>query len=210
MLRTPDSQAVFEVAFREHEEVVRQLEKQRAVLESIAAAMSSVVNRKGKILWCGNGGSAADSQHLAAEFVGRFRRERRALASIALTTDSSILTAVANDYGFETVFSRQVEALGNPGDLIVGISTSGNSLNIIAALEAARTQGLRTVGFTGEVGGRIAHCADHLLAIASRNTARIQEAHIFAGHILCDWIDMACLCPEDGEKNHVLSAEKTR
>jgi D-sedoheptulose 7-phosphate isomerase len=122
--------------------------------------------------------------------VGRFRRERRGLPSMALTTDSSVLTSVANDYGFEAVFSRQIEALGVPGDLVVGISTSGNSRNVIAALEAARSQGLVTVAFTGAGGGKLAALADHLFAVASRDTARIQEAHILAGHMLCDWIEL--------------------
>jgi D-sedoheptulose 7-phosphate isomerase len=109
---------------------------------------------------------------------------------MALTTDSSVLTSVANDYGFEAVFSRQIEALGVPGDLVVGISTSGNSRNVIAALEAARSQGLVTVAFTGAGGGKLAALADHLFAVASRDTARIQEAHILAGHMLCDWIEL--------------------
>ena len=169
------------------------MESQAPVLEAIAKAMTSALRAGGKILWCGNGGSAADSQHLAAELVGRFRRERRGLASIALTTDSSVLTSVANDYGFEAVFARQVEAIGNAGDVLVGISTSGNSRNVIAALEAARAQGLVTVAFTGEGGGRIAALADHVFAVASRDTARIQEAHILAGHMLCDWIELACV-----------------
>jgi len=170
--------------------VVRQLETQQPVLEAIALAMTATLRAGGKILWCGNGGSAGDSQHLAAEVVGRFRRARQGLASIALTTDTSILTAVANDYGFDVVFSRQVEALGNPGDLLVGVSTSGNSRNVIAALEAARSRGLVTVAFTGAGGGKLAALADHLFAVASRDTARIQEAHILAGHMLCDWIEL--------------------
>jgi len=166
------------------------------VLQTIAMSMTTALRNGGKILWCGNGGSAADSQHLAAELVGRFRRERRGLASIALTTDTSILTSVANDYGYDAVFSRQVEGIGNPGDLLVGISTSGNSQNVIAALEAARSQGLVTVGFTGEGGGRIAHLVDHLVAVASRDTARVQEAHILVGHMLCDWIEIDYLHAE--------------
>lgn len=170
--------------------MVRQLETQQPVLEAIALAMTATLRAGGKILWCGNGGSAGDSQHLAAEVVGRFRRARQGLASIALTTDTSILTAVANDYGFDVVFSRQVEALGNPGDLLVGVSTSGNSRNVIAALEAARSRGLVTVAFTGAGGGKLAALADHLFAVASRDTARIQEAHILAGHMLCDWIEL--------------------
>jgi D-sedoheptulose 7-phosphate isomerase len=193
MSSDPDAASIFGKAIAEHLEVVRQVEAQQPVLEAIALAMTATLRAGGKILWCGNGGSAAESQHLAAELVGRFRRERRALASVALTTDTSILTCVANDYGYEAVFSRQVEALGNRGDVLVGISTSGNSRNVIAALEAARAQGLVTVAFTGGGGGGMAAPADHLFTVASRDTARIQEAHILAGHILCDWIELDCL-----------------
>jgi D-sedoheptulose 7-phosphate isomerase len=196
MSSIPDAESLFGSSIAEHLEVVRQLVAQQSVLEVIARAMTAVLRSGRKILWCGNGGSAADSQHLAAELVGRFRRERRSLASIALTTDTSALTAIANDYGYEAVFSRQVEGLGNLGDLLVGISTSGNSQNVIAALEVARARGLITVGFTGDGGGRIAHHADHLLAIASRDAARIQEAHILAGHMLCDWIELDLLIDE--------------
>ena len=185
--------AIFERAIAEHLEVIRQIEHQRPVLESIARAMSAALRSGRKILWCGNGGSAADSQHMAAEIVGRFRRERRGLPSIALTTDTSILTAVSNDYGFETVFARQVEALGDEGDVLIGISTSGNSRNVVEALTAARASNIVTVAFTGAGGGRIATLADHLFAVQSRDTARIQEAHILAGHMLCDWIELDCL-----------------
>lgn len=171
--------------------MVRRMEAQAPVLEAIATAMTAALRAGGKILWCGNGGSAADSQHLAAELVGRFRRERRGLASIALTTDASVLTSVANDYGFEAAFARQVDAIGNAGDVLVGISTSGNSRNVIAALETARAQGIVTVAFTGEGGGRIGAVADHVFAVDSRDTARIQEAHILAGHMLCDCIELA-------------------
>jgi D-sedoheptulose 7-phosphate isomerase len=190
MSNTPDPASIFGKAIAEHLEVVRQVEAQQPVLQAIALAMTATLRAGGKILWCGNGGSASDSQHLAAEIVGRFRRERKGLASVALTTDTTLLTSVANDYGFEAVFARQVEALGNPGDMIVGISTSGNSRNVIAALEAARSQGLVTVAFTGAGGGKLAALADHLFAVASSETARIQEAHILAGHMLCDWIEL--------------------
>jgi D-sedoheptulose 7-phosphate isomerase len=190
MFSGPDAASIFGKAIQEHLEVVDQVRTQQARLEAIALAMAATLRAGGKILWCGNGGSAADSQHLAAEIVGRFRRERRGLPSVALTTDTSILTAVANDYGYEAVFSRQVEALGIAGDLLVGISSSGNSSNVVAALEAAHFQGLVTVGFTGAGGGRISEIADHLFAVASRDTARIQEAHILAGHMLCDWIEL--------------------
>ena len=187
---TTNPATMFARAIADHLEVIHQIQKQQHVLESIGRAMSSVLRSGGKILWCGNGGSAADSQHLAAEIVGRFRRERRGLPSIALTTDTSILTAIANDYGYESVFARQVEALGNPGDLLVGISTSGNSQNVVAALTCARTKGLGTVAFTGAGGGKMGTVCDHLLAVESRDTARIQEAQILAGHMLCDWVEL--------------------
>jgi D-sedoheptulose 7-phosphate isomerase len=185
-----DAASLFAKTIADHIDVVRRLEDQLPLLEGVARAMTAALNSGGKILWCGNGGSAADAQHFAAEIVGRFRRERRGLPSIALTTDTSILTSLANDYGFETVFARQVEALGAPGDVLVGISTSGNSRNVIAALEIARALGLVTVAFTGEGGGKLTPLADHLFAVASRETARIQEAHALAGHMLCDWIEL--------------------
>jgi D-sedoheptulose 7-phosphate isomerase len=190
MSTSPDSTSIFGEAIAEHLAVVRQMKDQLGVLEAIAQAMTATLRSGCKIFWCGNGGSAADSQHLAAEIVGRFRRKRRGLPSVALTTDTSILTAVANDYGYEAVFSRQVEALGVKGDLLVGISTSGDSPNVVAALQIARSMGLCTIGFTGAGGGEIAALADHLFAVASKDTARIQEAHILAGHMLCDWIEL--------------------
>jgi D-sedoheptulose 7-phosphate isomerase len=199
MSSIPNAAIIFGKAIAEHLEVVRQVEAQQPVLEAIAVAMASTLRSGGKILWCGNGGSASDSQHLAAEIVGRFRRERRGLPSVALTTDTSILTAVANDYGFEQVFSRQVEALGVSGDLLVGISTSGNSRNVVAAIKLARSQGLATVAFTGAAGGRMAAFADHLFAVPSKDTARIQEAHILVGHMLCDWIELDWLRAQSKE-----------
>ena len=204
MSNRPNAAGVFGAAIAEHMEVVRQVEAQQPVLEAIARAMVSTLRAGGKILWCGNGGSAGDSQHLAAELVGRYRRERRGMASVALTTDSSALTSIANDYGFEAVFSRQVEALGVEGDLLVGISTSGNSQNVVAALEAARRQGMATVAFTGAGGGRMVKLADYLFAVASKETARIQEAHILAGHMLCDWIEMDCVSGAEQESAVVL------
>lgn len=184
---------VFDTAIMSHLEVVRELSRQQGVLETIARAMSGAIHQGDKILWCGNGGSAADSQHLAAEIVGRFRRDRRGLPSIALTTDSSILTAVANDYGYQCVFSRQVEAIAKPGDILVGISTSGNSQNVLMAIHQARSMGVKTVAFTGQAGGKIGQIADHVLAIDSTDTARIQEAHILAGHMICDWLELEWL-----------------
>jgi D-sedoheptulose 7-phosphate isomerase len=142
-----------------------------------------------KLLLFGNGGSAADAQHLAAEFVGRFVRERAGLPAIALTTDSSILTAVGNDYGFEQVFSRQIEALGRPNDVAIGISTSGNSANVIEGVKQASKQKLKTIGLTGKDGGAIATCVDLSITVACANTARIQECHITIGHILCELVE---------------------
>jgi D-sedoheptulose 7-phosphate isomerase len=199
MPRQPESATVFDKAINEHLDVVRCMDGQRTILEAIGRAMVASLRAGGKILWCGNGGSAGDSQHLAAEIVGRFRRERRGLPSIALTTDSSILTAVANDYGYESAFSRQVEALGAPGDVLVGISTSGNSPSVVAAVEVARSLGLETVALTGAGGGKFANVADILLAVSSKDTARTQEAHILAGHMLCDWIELAWL--DSGSSN---------
>jgi D-sedoheptulose 7-phosphate isomerase len=190
MTNHPDREAVFGKAIVEHIAVIHGVNEQQDLLEGIARVMAAALHRGNQILWCGNGGSAGDSQHLAAEIVGRFRRERRGLPSIALTTDTSILTSVANDYGYEAVFSRQVEAMAKPGDVLVGISTSGNSRNVVAALEAARVHGVTTVAFTGEGGGRMGVLADHLFAVTSRDTARIQEAHILAGHMICDWLEL--------------------
>jgi len=155
-------------------------------------AMVDCLKKGGKILACGNGGSAGDSQHFAAELVGRFEREREELAAIALTTDSSILTAVANDYSFDEIFSKQVRALGKPGDILFGISTSGNSKNVVAAIDAAHAKGLNVIGMTGRNGGRIAGLmapGDVLLNVDSPVTARIQEVHLLTLHCLCDAID---------------------
>jgi D-sedoheptulose 7-phosphate isomerase len=208
MPKSFDVQSVFGKAIRDHLEVAAQLESQLSVLQEIGLALTAALRGGGKILWCGNGGSAADSQHLAAELVGRFRRERRGLASISLTTDTSILTCVANDFGYDSVFSRQVEAIGSPGDLLVALSTSGNSRNVVAALEAARSKGLTTVALTGKGGGKMAQLADHVLSVESTDTARIQEVHILAGHMLCDWVEMDCIRPLDDEpKNSSCSAK---
>jgi D-sedoheptulose 7-phosphate isomerase len=193
-----DPCSVFHRAIAEHLEVVASLRDQQAVLQRIAEEMTRAVLARKKVLWCGNGGSAADSQHLAAELMGRFRRERCGLASISLTTDTSILTAVANDYGYERVFQRQVEALCKTGDVLVGISTSGESKNVCNALEAARRMEVLTIAFTGESGGAMAAIAEVALRVASKDTARIQEAHIFCGHMICDWIER-CVCEREPE-----------
>jgi D-sedoheptulose 7-phosphate isomerase len=143
----------------------------------------------GKVLFFGNGGSAADAQHLAAEFVGRFVRERAGLPAIALTTDSSILTAVGNDYGFEQVFARQIHALGRPGDVAVAISTSGNSANVLEGVKEARKRKLKTIGLTGKDGCALAQQSDVAITIPSTSTARIQECHIAIGHLFCELVD---------------------
>jgi D-sedoheptulose 7-phosphate isomerase len=145
----------------------------------------------GKLLLFGNGGSAADAQHLAAEFVGRFVKERRGLPAVALTTDSSIVTAIANDYGFDRIFSRQIEALGNPGDVAIGISSSGNSPNVIAAMKQAARQKLKTIGLSGRDGGALAHCADVALVVRCSNTARVQECQLTIGHLICELTENA-------------------
>ena len=152
--------------------------------ETVAACLAS----GRKVLFFGNGGSAADAQHLAAEFVNRFRIERPPLAALALTTDTSILTSIGNDYDFDDVFAKQVLALGAAGDVACGISTSGNSPNVVKAVEAARAKGLRTIGWTGR-GGRLAECSELVLRVDSAVTARIQECHITFGHILCELVD---------------------
>lgn len=182
---------VFEQGITEHLSAIESLRTEKPILELVATEMAKAVLSNQKILWCGNGGSAADSQHLAAEFVGRFRRERRGLPSLALSTDTSALTSISNDYGYEKVFSRQVEALCAKGDVLVGISTSGKSRNVCLALKAGRELGAFTVAFTGEDGGAIASLADAVVRIPSRDTARIQEGHILCGHILCDWVELS-------------------
>lgn len=196
MSKPVNTSQMLQRAIGDHMAVIQALSSQAAILESIAAEMTRAICAGNKILWCGNGGSAADSQHMAAELVGRFRRERRGFASIALTTDTSILTAVGNDYGYEKVFQRQVEALCVKGDVLVGLSTSGNSRNVCAAIEAAREAGAFTVAFTGESGGAMARLAEVVLRIASNDTARIQEAHILCGHVLCDSIELN-ICERD-------------
>lgn len=158
-------------------------------IRSCANILIETLKRGGKILVCGNGGSAADAQHIAAELVGRYETERRALPAIALTTDTSALTAIANDYDFSRVFARQVEALANKDDCLIAISTSGESSNVIAAVMTARDYGCRVVGMTGENGKKLASLSDACLMIPSSRTARIQEAHIVAAHIWCGIIE---------------------
>lgn len=158
-------------------------------IERIARQLAHCLANGGKVLTCGNGGSASDSEHIAAEFVGRFRRERRSLAAISLTVPGSLITAIGNDYGYDQVFSRQVEGQGNPGDILFGFSTSGNSKNVIAAARTARRKGMLTVGFSGRGGGALASEVDISICISSDVTAHIQECHITVGHIICEIAD---------------------
>ena len=176
----------------EHEKVIHRVmgsKKLLQALEEAAGMISLTLASGGKVMFCGNGGSAADAQHWAAEIVGRFQKERAAMAAIALTTDTSILTAVGNDYGYDTIFSRQVEGLGQQGDVLVGISTSGNSANILKAIGKAREKKMRVIGFTGKGGGKMADLCDILLAVPADNTARTQEVHELMGHILCELVE---------------------
>ena len=154
-----------------------------------ARTIRDCLSNGGKLLLMGNGGSAADCQHIAAELIGRFKKERKAIPALALTVDSSSLTALGNDYGFEAIFSRQVEALATPNDAVVGISTSGNSKNIIRALNLARNIGSKTIGFMGNDGGDMKNCVDVGIIVPSNDTARIQEVHITIGHIICEIIE---------------------
>ncbi len=151
--------------------------------------LQQTIQNGGKVLLCGNGGSAADSQHIAAEIVGRFKKERKGLPAIALTTDTSILTSVGNDYGYDYIFSRQVEALCRPEDVLIGITTSGNSANVVRAVEAANDMGATTIGLTGGTGGKLNDLCKHNIVVPSNVTARIQEAHIFIGHCLCEILE---------------------
>lgn len=155
----------------------------------IGRSMVETIRQDGSIIWCGNGGSAADSQHLAAELVGRFKIERTPIRSIALNSDTSIITSLANDYGYNNIFSRQVLAIGRPNDLLVAISTSGNSENVNSAVITAKSSGLKTVALTGKNGGRLVKLADSSIVVPSDDTARIQEAHILIGHCFCDIIE---------------------
>lgn len=181
--------STFLAALERHRKLFADLPAQEGLFARLADDVEAALRAGGKIMLFGNGGSAADAQHIAAEFVVRFKTERRALAAIALTVDTSILTAHSNDYGFATVFARQIEALGRPGDIAFGYSTSGNSENVIEGIRAARAAGIASWAWTGAGGGRLAGEADHLIAVPATETARIQEAHLFIAHWLCEEMD---------------------
>ena len=173
-------------ALADHQTVMQGLQQMLPQISAVAEHMRDCLAQGGKILLMGNGGSAADSQHIAAEIVGRYKRERKGLPAIALTTDTSILTSVGNDYGYEFIFSRQVEALCGPLDVVIGLSTSGNSPNVVRAIETAKQIGATTVGMTGGSGGKLTALCDFNLVMPSNDTPRIQEANIFIGHVLCE------------------------
>ncbi len=182
---------LFSQTLEQHSETIRSLNEIHSDIDAVATLMIQSLEEGGKIIWMGNGGSAADAQHLAAELVVRFKKNRRALASIALTTDSSVLTACGNDFGYDVLFQRQVEALCSPKDVVVGISTSGNSANIIKGIEAAKDLHAKTVGFLGRNGGAMKELVDHQILVRSEYTDRTQEAHILIGHYLCEVIENA-------------------
>jgi D-sedoheptulose 7-phosphate isomerase len=184
---------IFLQSISAHNAVMRQVETLEGLVQSAVDTCVDIIRNDGKLLICGNGGSAADSQHFAAEIVGRFRKERRPWPAVALTTDSSILTAVGNDYGFDEIFARQVEGIGRPGDALIGISTSGNSPNIQNAVQTARKMGIFTIGLLGRNGGAVAKEMDLPLIVKTQDTARIQEAHIFLIHYIAGGIEVRLL-----------------
>jgi D-sedoheptulose 7-phosphate isomerase len=183
------NEPVFDTDLQEHLTVMRGLAALSGEIELAATLIAAVLEAGNKLMLCGNGGSAADSQHIAAEFSGRFVKDRRPLAALALSTDSSVLTCIANDYSFDHVFARQVSGLGRPGDCLLAISTSGNSSNVIRAVEAARETSIRTIGLLGREGGTLRGLCERSIVVASQTTARIQEAHIFIGHTLCALVE---------------------
>ena len=175
--------------YAEHMAMFNALEALFPQVSEVGILLQNCIKNGGKILICGNGGSAADSQHIAAEIVGRFKKERKGLPAIALTTDTSILTSVGNDYGYDYIFARQVEALCTPKDVLIGITTSGNSANVVVAIEAANDIGASTIGLTGGTGGKLNALCKHNIIVPANVTARIQEAHIFIGHCLCEILE---------------------
>lgn len=172
-----------------HVAMFNALEPLFPLISDVGIAMQNCIKNGGKILLMGNGGSAADSQHIAAEIVGRYKKERKGLAAIALTTDTSILTSVGNDYGYDYIFARQIEGLCRPEDMVIGITTSGNSKNVVSAIEAANEIGATTVGLTGGSGGKLTALCNYNIVVPADVTARIQEAHIFIGHCLCEILE---------------------
>lgn len=180
---------MFDALFKEHLDCFNRLNSLKEQITDAGKDLGETLKKGKKILICGNGGSASDAQHFAAEIVGRFMRERKGWPAIALTTDTSIMSAIANDYGFETVFQRQVEAHGQPGDALIGLSTSGNSLNVINAVNKARELGIHTIGLLGGNGGDLRQTVHSAIVVPAVKTARIQEAHIFILHFWAEMIE---------------------
>ena len=189
-----DCTAVIDARLRAHLDTIAAIEKDETLKAAVQDAVDAIVNcfrSGGRVYFCGNGGSAADAQHLAAEFSGRFYFDRPVLPADALHCNTSYLTAVSNDYGYDRIFARLISGLGQKGDILVGISTSGNSANILQAFEVCRDKGVRTIAMTGATGGRMKALADLLINIPSTDTPRIQEAHITVGHIICELVEQA-------------------
>lgn len=188
---TKTSEASIAQGVHAHIEVTQQFLRQAALLGAVADRLIQAYSAGKKVLICGNGGSAADAQHIAAEFVGKFYLDRRALPAEALTVNTSSITAIGNDYSFDQVFSRQIEAFGAEGDVLIGISTSGNSRNVVEAFHVARLMGIVTVALTGASGGKLKEEADYCICVPSSDTPRIQEHHILAGHLICEVVERA-------------------
>ena len=180
---------IIEEHFIEHRATLDSFAELVESIEKLADVLIHCLKNDGTIFWCGNGGSASDSQHLAGELVGRFGGDRKPLKSIALNADSAVMTCIVNDYGYEHIFSRQVEALGGEGDVLVGITTSGNSQNVLHAFKVAKQKGIKTIGLLGKGGGKAASIVMQSIIVPSKSTARVQEMHILIGHILCDLIE---------------------
>jgi len=192
----------FEEAIREHQSMMASLSE---VWPSLVAAADAVIERVrngGAVFWFGNGGSATQALHFATELVGRFERERPGIRSYALVADTSLITAVANDYSFDVIFARQIESLCRPGDVAVGLSTSGNSPNVLQGVDAAASIGALTVGFTGGEGGKLARSVDIPIVVPHPRTCRVQEAHLFLGHTLCELVEAAMPEPDDDVRSH--------
>ena len=197
-MKTLSQRSHLQEIFRQNKDAIEKsfAPPQLEILERIADRMAQALRGGQKILLCGNGGSAADAQHIAAEFIGRFKRERRSLPALALTTDTSVLTALGNDYAYEQVFSRQIEGLGEKGDVLIALSTSGNSKNVLEAVKAAKAKGIATIGFTGSQGGALKDACDLCFQAQSRETPHIQEVHITALHALSEVVENLVLPSE--------------
>ena len=190
LLTSQDSSGLLARSLKEHLDTIQALLDSRlSEIEAAGRLICAALDAGNKILLCGNGGSAADAQHIAAELVGKYEQERRAFPAVSLTTDTSALTALSNDYGYEEVFARQVEALATAGDVLIAISTSGKSPNIVKAAEKARALGCKTIALTGCSGEPLASCCDLAVVVPSERTSRVQEAHITIGHLWCEMVD---------------------